>query len=267
MPRKTAICMGINEYKLAPLPGCVNDATDWAEFLSGRGFETKKLFNGDCTKIAIFNEMMTLVSGLKVGDLGVIMFAGHGTWVPDMNGDEPEGRDECLCPVDMSEKNLLIDDEISEIWTHLTPGARVVFITDACHSGTVFRYAPDFSDGEEKRLAVRYLPPGNFVTTREAETNIKLAQQFAPQSLGQQPIGGLIHFAACANNELACDGILNGKANGAFSRTALSILNGGFTGTYGELIKEIRTKLPDWRYPQTPVLNSNTVDRDASAFC
>lgn len=260
---KTALCIGINQYPSAPLAGCVNDANDWTAFLGKKGYAVTTLLDAQATKEAIFSGILTLVKSLNAGDRGVVFFAGHGTWTPDVNGDEVDGRDECLCPYDMSSTNLLVDDELAECWIHLTPGSQLVLITDSCHSGTVFRFA----DGDEPYTPfIRYIPPANIFTEQRDLINAQIAMRFTPTSLGDQPIQGLVHFAGCGDKEYSCDARFNGRPNGAFSRAALDILNKNFDGSYQDLYSAIRKKLPSWNYPQTPELNATTVDKHARAF-
>ena len=48
----------------------------------------------------MLNGMKQLISGAKPGDIVVIQYAGHGTQVKDLDGDETDGQDEALVPVD-----------------------------------------------------------------------------------------------------------------------------------------------------------------------
>ena len=38
--------------------------------------------------------------------------AGHGSFVEDTSGDEVEGMDETLCPVDCQQSGMITDDEV-----------------------------------------------------------------------------------------------------------------------------------------------------------
>ena len=263
---KKALCIGINAYASAPLAGCVNDAFDWAKFLTIRGYASTTLLDSAATKAAIYTGIRTLVQSLQPGDKGVVFFAGHGTWVPDVHGDEVDGRDECLCPYDMSADCLLVDDELAECWIEIKPGAQLVFITDACHSGTVFRFAGGQPGAEPYVSHIRYIPPANIFTDQKDLNNAQIAQRFSPTSLGDQPVKGFIHISGCGDAEYSCDARFNGRPNGAFSHVALDVLNANFTGTYYDLYKAIRERLPSWQYPQSPELNATYVDRDAQAF-
>ena len=95
---KKALCIGINDYPGTQndLSGCVNDATDWAAALAARGFAVTKLIDAQATKAAMVAAMSSLISGAAKGDTVVVTYSGHGTWAPDKNGDEPDGRDEAL---------------------------------------------------------------------------------------------------------------------------------------------------------------------------
>jgi uncharacterized caspase-like protein len=86
-----ALVIGINDYPGhdADLAGCVNDANDIAAMLRARGCEPVMLLDRQATKQAIVTEMISLVTSLTAEQVGFISFSGHGTWVPDRDGDEP----------------------------------------------------------------------------------------------------------------------------------------------------------------------------------
>lgn len=100
---KLALCIGINDYPGtdSDLAGCVNDAHDWAAALKTRGFIVSKMFNKDATGKGIRKEIRGVLSKAKSDDTVVIQFSGHGSFVPDDDGDEPDGTDECICPYDV----------------------------------------------------------------------------------------------------------------------------------------------------------------------
>ena len=93
MPKKLALCIGINDYPGtgSDLSGCVNDANDWAAVLKQNGFTVAKLLNSAATKKAILTSMKGMVSTVAKGDSIVIQYSGHGTYIPDQDGDEPDG--------------------------------------------------------------------------------------------------------------------------------------------------------------------------------
>lgn len=69
-------------------------------------------------------------------DVVYVHFSGHGVQVPDTNGDEEDGMDECLVPEDYETGKLLSDDWLKAWLMTVNPSTRVVVIIDACHSGT-----------------------------------------------------------------------------------------------------------------------------------
>ena len=114
---RNALCIGINDYPGtgSDLAGCVNDANDWAEELTKREFDVEVMLDAQATGEAMRAGMRRLLQNAVSGDLVVITYSGHGTWVRDDNGDEPDGRDEALCPYDIATNGPLLDDELYDI--------------------------------------------------------------------------------------------------------------------------------------------------------
>lgn len=72
------------------------------------------------------------------GDSLVFYFSGHGLRQPDFKGDEEDGYDETLCPVDFRKEGMILDNDINSfIVKPLPAGVTLHAIIDACHSGTV----------------------------------------------------------------------------------------------------------------------------------
>ncbi|KAF4121531.1 Caspase domain, partial [Geosmithia morbida] len=62
---------------------------------------------------------------------------GHGGQTRDLDGDEPDGYDEVIYPVDFRHNGHITDDEMHRIMVRpLQPGVRLTAIFDSCHSGT-----------------------------------------------------------------------------------------------------------------------------------
>lgn len=82
--------------------------------------------------------MEWLTNGCCSGDSLVFYYAGHGSHVPDNNGDEKDGYDEALCPVDYKVSGKILDDEINAaIVAPLPHGVILHSIMDTCFSGTL----------------------------------------------------------------------------------------------------------------------------------
>jgi metacaspase-1 len=73
-------------------------------------------------------------------DVGcTILPLGHGTKLRDESGDEDDGYDEALVPVDFQEGAEMIrdDDLYDTLIKPLSAGVHVVSLMDCCHSGTI----------------------------------------------------------------------------------------------------------------------------------
>ena len=52
-------------------------------------------------------------------------------------GDELDGMDSCIYPVDFKQCGPIIDDDLNVMMArHLPPGVRLTAVFDCCHSGT-----------------------------------------------------------------------------------------------------------------------------------
>merc|ERR1712020_719073 len=64
-------------------------------------------------------------------------YSGHGSQTYDSDGDEVDGNDETICPVDYNSAGQIVDDEMNAILVQQLPrGARLTAIFDSCHSAT-----------------------------------------------------------------------------------------------------------------------------------
>lgn len=140
--RRKAVCIGIDDYENAPLAGCVADARLWARTLRSQGFDVEAtLLNAEATRRTILQALRDLIAGSAAGDVLAFQFAGHGTYLPDLDGDERDGTDEALCPFDMESGEFVVDDDIGATCDGLPDGVNLTLFVDCCHSGTVSRLA------------------------------------------------------------------------------------------------------------------------------
>jgi hypothetical protein len=70
-------------------------------------------FDGRATRANVASALTALIGEARPGDSLVFTFSGHGSWLPDESGDEPDGRDEMLCPHDVSRGQYLMDDALA----------------------------------------------------------------------------------------------------------------------------------------------------------
>lgn len=260
-----ALCIGINDYPgtKSDLFGCVNDANDWAVELRNRKFTTvTTLLDRSATKAAIVSAMRKLIATATVGDLVVLTYSGHGTWVPDESGDELDARDEALCPHDSTANQILTDDELYEIFSQRNAQMRLVFISDSCHSGSVARLAPRLSpDGTPRN--VRFLPPATFLP----ESQLPLAKAVEKMPARGRSRATALLLSGCQDSELSYDASFGGRPNGAFTHAALGALRSLRAGaTYRDWYRAIRVFLPSADFPQTPNLGASRAQREWKVF-
>ncbi|NML14453.1 caspase family protein [Azohydromonas caseinilytica] len=190
---KKALCIGINNYPGTgmDLQGCLNDAHDWAETLTQRGFAVSTLLDAQATKAAMVEGMAQLIGQAQPGDLVVITYSGHGTYVPAMEDDEVDGLDEALCPHDIRSKGALTDDEIHELLLRRQPKVKLVLIADSCHSGTVTRAAPD-TDADPRATRPRFMPIGNWMDDAALPRGPGGPLRRLPPVQGRSPLAKLV---------------------------------------------------------------------------
>ena len=144
--------IGINDYEnvLVPkLTWCEADATGVRGALSARGWDGAELTDGDlgngelftllgaaATKDQILAAIGALVDNAGAGDYILVYYSGHGTSIPDVDGDESDGYDEAIVPYDFdwSDPTLILDDELRAVFARSRTGKGAV-IFDSCNSG------------------------------------------------------------------------------------------------------------------------------------
>lgn len=272
---KRAVLIGINKYQVpgADLNGCVNDVNNLAGALKRYyGFTDKDittLTDLKATKKAMQAAIKKLVASGKAGDTLLLHYSGHGSNVPDDNGDEADNRDEILCPTDLDWKEPLRDDWLRETFSKLRKGVTLTVIMDCCHSGTITRAItpPDAPVRE------RFLPcPLDFMAT---ESGRKLRGTVRSR-LGKAPRGRArksdvahadiqeVLITGCRDTQTSADAQIDGTYNGALTYYLVeAIKEAAGKLTYRELHKRTSAKLKAEDFDQVPQLEglSTAFDR------
>jgi hypothetical protein len=210
---------------------------------------TTTLLGRAATKQAIRDAITVwLAARARPGDLAIFYFAGHGSQVFDLDGDEPDGLDETLAPADvlpLSSANDIRDDELRD-WL-ATVRTDVVVILDSCHSGTATRAGSDF----RTRSLDRALPPEDGT---EPEV---VRQRYDPESMADGATT-ILELAAAAPNESALEGpFTEGPAGaehgGAFTHYLVAELRATPpTATYEDVMRAVARRLEDEEIAQSP---------------
>ncbi len=275
---KRALCIGINNYPGTDmdLAGCVNDARAWAAELTGRGFTVATLLDKEATKAAMVGGLEKVIGGAAGGDSVVITFSGHGTYEPDMNGDEIDGLDEALCPHDIRTAGALLDDDIHALFAARKSGVRLVLVSDSCHSGTVTRAVAAADEPDLPRP--RFLPMGNWLpedrlprgASGKPISTVTVTSGASPLSKILSKSQGDLLLSGCKEgpNNFSYDARIGGRPTGAFTYFALKVLKTlPATATYADWHAAITPAfLPSATYPQSPQMVGNPAARKQPIF-
>jgi metacaspase-1 len=268
---KRALCIGINDYPYegSDLNGCVNDAKAWADLLIDHyGFNrdnVKVMLDVEATKANIMTYLEKLVAEAKSGDILVFTNASHGTYVVDTSGDEP-GYDEAICPYDCKD-NVIVDDELRELFARLEKGVSLTVISDSCFSGTVTRAAvaeniPGLKTPDDRH--VRFLNP--MLMGRPFLVNPWKAK---PRGKTRYPESKMkeVLLSGCTDKEYSSDALISGKYHGAMTFFALqAIQDANYQITPQQLIKRLLFLLDDAGYNQHPQLEGINANKKKQIF-
>lgn len=254
---RRALLIGINYFGTSSqLAGCINDIINVEQYLRTCGFTEFVVLKDDGqslqpTKINILNALRDIVSKTKYGDYLYVHYSGHGSQLRDLNGDEKDNMDECICPVDYSSNGFIGDDELSNILVkNLVTGAKLRVCFDSCHSGSALD------------LPIRWA------------SNRKFDYETRPQPLGFENkivIGkDVVFISGCMDMQTSADSYFNGQSAGAMTWALLKTLwdfkKSGKTWIWKELIQNMRFELRKERYDQIPQMGLTTVDQISRAI-
>ncbi|HJT88581.1 MAG TPA: caspase family protein, partial [Bryobacteraceae bacterium] len=226
--RSRALCVGINAYPPPNrLSGCVADARNWGAALGALGYQVEFLLDGQATRENILNHLSQLLRGSTAGDSIVFQYAGHGTQVKDLDGDETDGQDEAICPVDFASGSFIIDDDFRRVFDLTPGGVSVTCFMDCCHSGTITRLVAGLS--EANALGV----PASKARFLTATPEMERAHEQFRRGLGSRAAAPLrgpdsmkeVLFSACLPSEVAYET----GGSGDFTSRAVPVLETGLT--------------------------------------
>eukprot|EP00744_Colponema_vietnamica_P002726 GILI01004243.1.p1 GENE.GILI01004243.1~~GILI01004243.1.p1 ORF type:complete len:491 (+),score=94.15 GILI01004243.1:45-1517(+) len=238
------------------LGGCINDVTMLLGTLNSIHFPLQEACilvddpnfrgcSGAPTRDNIITHMQWLVHDARPGDVFFFHYSGHGSQTEDRSGDEEDGMDETLVPLDYQQAGCIIDDDIYSILiARLPPGARLTAVIDCCHSGSImdlqYEYA-GFGNGQFKMMNRPTHPPHH-----------------APD---------VVLLSGCADNQTSADvgnattfGVSNQHGKGTSGGAATNAFSHALTNTKGlsyvQLLEAMRSILRERRYVQVPQMSS-----------
>ena len=263
---KRAVLIGVNRYRIpgADLRGCVNDVVNMQKVLTQHyGFskaDITTLTDLNATQKAMQSAIAQLVRNGRKGDVLLVHFSGHGSNVPDDDGDEADKRDEILCPTDLDWKNPFRDDWLRKTFDGVRPGVNLTVITDCCHSGTITRAV----EPPDVKIKQRYLPsPWDLVACESGRklrgTRRSVLHKASPAARRTRDIVSAdlpeVLISGCRADQTSADAFIGGSYNGALTfNLAAAISEAKGKLTYRQLHDATIAKLKRGRYDQVPQL-------------
>ncbi|MFM8524600.1 MAG: caspase domain-containing protein [Cyanobacteriota bacterium] len=273
MVRRALLC-GVNAYVDQPLRGCINDVHQiQAVLLENFGFpadQIQVLLDEDCVRSRLLDRWRWLTEGATAGDVLVFHFSGHGSYVPDQDGEETDLRDEITCLQDFDfddPQTYITDDEWFQLGQAVDSGVHLLIIKDTCHSGGSSRFIGVRQDsGVEKIILANTRELGRYqagdVIAEESVSNARFivppqlpaeAWQQGGAARGKTARSTLVSTSlmACGEAQTAADACINGSYHGAFTHSLCTALRQASVADSEGLIREVAALLHG-RYDQIP---------------
>eukprot|EP00927_Polykrikos_kofoidii_P022910 TRINITY_DN21250_c0_g2_i1.p1 TRINITY_DN21250_c0_g2~~TRINITY_DN21250_c0_g2_i1.p1 ORF type:complete len:418 (-),score=42.16 TRINITY_DN21250_c0_g2_i1:8-1261(-) len=268
---KKAVIVGINYVGTNnELKGCINDAHAHQRLL----VEHFGFLDSDITLLIddprcknqptarnIRSALEDMIGSASPCDTLFFGYSGHGSQIEDEDGDESDGLDEVLCPVD-SVCNSWPEHIITDDWLHdvligrLPVGATLTCIMDCCHSGSVsdLPHLEDLNTAMEARC--RTMASQSEGITRS--TQCKKESSYHTKKV--------VFISACEDQQTSADITTEGRSHGAMTWSLLSILaDADFSISHESLIERLREKVSR-QFPQNPQLHVGNIESLSSLY-
>ncbi|MET0244399.1 MAG: caspase family protein, partial [Flavitalea sp.] len=274
-----ALLVGINNYPISPLNGCINDVNAVDEYLkstysnqAGLTLKIKRITDQDPTQPTRDNIIAGFDHFNEAGDDDTCLFyyCGHGSFVPAPPEfwEEADMKSESFVCIDsrVSGGRDLLDKEMGYlIWKTMSKkkNTRMVVITDCCHSGTITRDIDRsgirdrmMSDASEPVELENYLGFRSEIDGVKYYESKSVAGLDKPKAVFKQ--GNHIHISASRDNQTAKELSINGLLHGAFTYSLLKVLYAAKGQiTYQDLVNRTGMLVRNIVSDQNPSLHIN----------
>jgi len=213
-----------------------------------------------------------------------VCITGHGGQTRDLDGDEEDGYDEVIYPVDFRVAGHITDDEMHRIMVKpLQAGVRLTAIFDSCHSGSALDLPYVYSTQgllKEPNLAkeagqgllnvVSAYARGDMggmvssaVSFLKKATRGDEAYQKTKQT--KTSPADVIMWSGSKDEQTSADANIQGEATGAMSWAFINALKKNPQQSYVQLLNSIRDELAT-KYSQKPQLSCSHPLGELSSF-
>ncbi|KAH3992858.1 hypothetical protein HBI56_199630 [Parastagonospora nodorum] len=282
--KRKALLIGINYFgQRGQLRGCINDVKNMSTYLNEFfGYKREDMVTltddqqnpmSQPTKANILRAMHWLVKDARPNDSLFFHYSGHGGQTKDLDGDEDDGNDEVIYPVDFRTAGHIVDDEMHRIMVGtLQPGVRLTAIFDSCHSGSALDLPYIYSTQgvlKEPNLAKEAGAGLLGIVSSYARGDIG-SMIGGASSLFKKAIKGddvykknlrtktspadVIMWSGSKDQQTSADASIGGEATGAMSWAFITSLRKNPNQSYVQLLNSIRDEL-EGKYQQKPQLS------------
>ncbi|KAJ5257081.1 hypothetical protein N7478_013185 [Penicillium angulare] len=289
--KRKALLIGINYFgQKGQLRGCINDVKNMSTYLNQNfGYAREDMVQltddqqnpmSQPTKANILRAMHWLVKDAQPNDSlffhysgGLTYEPGHGGQTPDLDGDEDDGYDEVIYPVDFRVAGHIVDDEMHRIMVQsLRPGVRLTAIFDSCHSGSAMDLPYVYSTSgvlKEPNLAkeagqgllgvVQAYARGDMGGMMETAMGFfkkatKGDDVYERNKQTKTSPADVIMWSGSKDDQTSQDAQIAGQATGAMSWAFIAALRKNPQQSYVQLLNSIREELAA-KYSQKPQLS------------
>ena len=250
--RKRAFLVGISHYDTA-LTGYqwddihgMEDVNLLSPILRKQGFAITALLDEQATFDNIIHQINLFAGKTKKGDIVYLHFSAHGQPVEDLNGDEEDGWDEAIVPIDAykiykkgvyeGKKHLtddLLNNYIKKLREKIGPTGFLYVVIDACHSGTSSRANDETIRGTHVGFTCNnkvFKPSANKKSHYRIEASSKLSN--------------VLFIEACRPDQVNTEIKVDGKRYGPLSYNIAQTLYGfTLTTNANEFVDRIKRSL------------------------
>lgn len=272
---KKALLVGINYPGTShALRGCVNDVMLMSDILTRHyGFQAqdkRMLTDASATTKNIMDRLEWLVEGAQPGDVLYFHFSGHGSQIINQNyehGEEPEGKDEIICPIDLDWRTKIIrDDDLRRVFDKVPEGVNLTVVLDCCHSGDGIDSSHSYQPFGQAADSNHIDPVKGLNISRELPMPADIANRgmgldLKPKARGIKNTNGSdigLMISGCQSHQTSADSYIGNKFMGAATYfLARNVQLANFDISYKDLVTKMNEELKQFNYSQRPELNGD----------
>ncbi len=228
MNQKKAILIGINYNNDAEnkLRGCINDINNIRNHLTSFcGYDDKNIrvlteenIQLLPTRENIERSINWLVSNNNPGDTLLFYYSGHGSSIQDRTGDESDGKDEVIIPLDFKTKGFITDDWLFSNMVQMIPKYVTLWaFTDCCHSGTLLDLKYNYKSLSSYKVS-KTIPKNLEYRPLDWTDQYNLSLEKT-----KDVEGNIFLFSGCQDPETSADASFSNTFQGAFTYCLLEI--------------------------------------------